>query len=495
MAPKTLNGSVVFIDVWPLNGYNQLGIFQLPCNGKDLCNTPIQFIGSGKHEVTSGVLGFTQETNRVHFLWSFFNSTTRTLFSANLNGGDPTPILTSNASTRGYYSASISPGGSFASLSYGGPEVPSTTVVSLVLSPEKSRLYDDNKIMRDALVDYSLPSVRLAKLAIQYSEDYNLDADYVNARVTYPVNFKPQDHYYPLFVTLYGGPNSQVVSEKWSLDFLTFLASSYHHGTTPPEIEVIMKDTSTKGKRQLLDERLYSHLRKRSLNSSSTLEAYSKLTSQPPFVVLQIDVRGTGFRGLAFRHAVTGQLGSAEVDDILQIVHNFVGDNSFIDPEKVAMWGWSYGGYLTAKCIERNSFGGKQVFTAAVSVAPVINWMFYDSVYTERYMKSTKENTGNYSSSAVVNTTNFANVRYLAIHGTGDDNVHVLNSLDLSHEIQAQSKVSPNAYRIHLVPDDAHSMQKTQNAYPMVHQMVVDWIVDAFKEVDHVRLDIAKLLN
>ncbi|KAI8887317.1 hypothetical protein K501DRAFT_175779, partial [Backusella circina FSU 941] len=90
----------------------------------------------------------------------------------------------------------------------------------------------------------------------------------------------------------------------------------------------------------------------------------------------------------------------------------------YVDPSRIAIWGWSYGGYMTTKVVEANS----GLFAAGLAVAPVTDWRFYDSIYTERYMLTPEMNADGYKESAINNMTGFENTRYLLAHGTGDDN-------------------------------------------------------------------------
>lgn len=176
---------------------------------------------------------------------------------------------------------------------------------------------------------------------------------------------------------------------------------------------------------------------------------------------------------------------------------------------KVGIWGWSYGGYLTAKVVERDSSdvvgSSSHVFNAAVAVAPVVDWRFYDSIYTERYMNQPFENEQGYLNASVHDLRNFKHARFLAIHGTGDDNVHVQNSLHLLSQLTSGPLVGgesggvvgslkdlPDAmanYRVHLITDDDHSMWRTPNAHQIVHRMMMKWFVDAWNLVDETMLN------
>ncbi|CAJ0843099.1 21971_t:CDS:2 [Entrophospora sp. SA101] len=125
----------------------------------------------------------------------------------------------------------------------------------------------------------------------------------------------------------------------------------------------------------------------------------------------------------------------------------------YVDKNRMAIWGWSFGGFVTSKVIEADS----GAFQIGIAVAPVIDWRFYDSVYTERYMKTPELNPNGYELSAVTNMTGFDNAKFLLIHGTGDDNVHFQNSLSL---IDRFTLASVHNYRVQIYTDSDHSIQK-----------------------------------
>jgi dipeptidyl aminopeptidase/acylaminoacyl peptidase len=154
-----------------------------------------------------------------------------------------------------------------------------------------------------------------------------------NAKVIYPVLFNESlKHFYPLLVQTYNGPNSQRVTKSFGFDVHAFAASRWHHGTQSPYIDDILLDEQQHHGRQ---------------GSAQDEVKYRRKTAQPPFVVLHLDVRGTGFRGEAFRSPIVKQLGITEATDIIETVRKWVAENDFVDPEKVGFWGWSYGGFLS----------------------------------------------------------------------------------------------------------------------------------------------------
>ena len=148
------------------------------------------------------------------------------------------------------------------------------------------------------------------------------------------------------------------------------------------------------------------------------------------FVVISVDNRGTGFRGKEFKHATYLQLGKLETEDqIAAAIH--MGKLNYIDKDRIGIFGWSYGGYMSSLCISK----GADIFNSAIAVAPVTNWRFYDNIYTERFMRTPKENGDNYDLNSPINHVSKIKGHYLLIHGTADDNVHFQNSMEMVNSL------------------------------------------------------------
>lgn len=144
------------------------------------------------------------------------------------------------------------------------------------------------------------------------------------------------------------------------------------------------------------------------------------------FVVISVDNRGTGYRGRDFKHATYLQLGKLETEDqISAAIH--MGKLNYINKDKIGIFGWSYGGYMSSLCISK----GADIFNSAIAVAPVTNWRYYDNIYTERFMRTPNENGENYDVNSPINHVNKIKGNYLLIHGTADDNVHFQNSMEM----------------------------------------------------------------
>uniref|UniRef100_A0A452H3E8 Fibroblast activation protein alpha n=1 Tax=Gopherus agassizii TaxID=38772 RepID=A0A452H3E8_9SAUR len=181
---------------------------------------------------------------------------------------------------------------------------------------------------------------------------------------------------YPLLIQVYGGPCSQNVKHTFGISWITYLAS------------------------------------------------------REEIIVVLVDGRGTAFQGDKMLHAVYRKLGVYEIEDQISAVKKFI-EMGFVDEKRIAVWGWSYGGYVTSLALG----SGSGVFKCGMAVAPVSSWEYYASIYTERFMglPTESDNLKHYKNSTVMaRAENFRNVEYLLIHGTADDNVHFQNSAQIS---------------------------------------------------------------
>uniref|UniRef100_A0A8C4N082 Dipeptidyl peptidase 4 n=1 Tax=Equus asinus asinus TaxID=83772 RepID=A0A8C4N082_EQUAS len=154
------------------------------------------------------------------------------------------------------------------------------------------------------------------------------------------------------------------------------------------------------------------------------------LASTENIIVASFDGRGSGYQGDKIMHAINRRLGTFEVEDQIEAARQFL-KMGFVDDKRVAIWGWSYGGYVTSMVLG----AGSGVFKCGIAVAPVSRWEYYDSIYTERYMglPTPEDNLDHYRNSTVMSRAeNFKQVEYLLIHGTADDNVHFQQSAQLS---------------------------------------------------------------
>lgn len=224
----------------------------------------------------------------------------------------------------------------------------------------------------------------------------NVNGNNLNMWMIKPPQFDPSKEY-PLFITQYSGPGSQEVSN-------VFYSSN---------------------------------------------DYWYQLLANKGVVVVAIDPRGTGFKGADFKKVTQNELGKYEVEDIVQAAKQ-LGEKEYIDSEKMGIWGWSYGGFMASNAILK----GNDVFKMAIAVAPVTSWRFYDTVYTERYMTTPQENPSGYDENSPLNHVEKLKGDFLIVHGSGDDNVHVQNSMRMIEAlIQANKQFDWAIY-----PDKNHGI-------------------------------------
>ncbi|KAI8805787.1 dipeptidyl peptidase IV N-terminal region-domain-containing protein [Cladochytrium replicatum] len=390
------------------NGYAHLAYFRSVNETK-----PTAWLTSGTWEVTE-VVAVVPETAQIFFMSTEDGSVNRHLYSVQLDGSDkkrwtPTkdsstltfgvfPSLVANISSTnmkhgepGYYSASFSPHCKYYVLSYLGPELPFTVIEKTVTEDKPF-----SKSLSSPLDLKDTAKERdFPKTALFTIKNDN--GDDMNARIIVPADFDLSGQKkYPVLLNIYGGPGSQSVRNIFQIDFMTMLASQ--HG----------------------------------------------------FISLIVDGRGTGFKGRKFRACVSEDLGKFESLDYVA-AGKYMGTLPFVDKAKIGIWGWSYGGFQAAKVIETNS----GVFSVGMSVAPVTSWRYYDTVYTERYMKTPAMNPGGYETSAITKTDGFKKAKFLLIHGLADDNVHFQNSASL---VWLFTGDSVRNYRVQYFTDSDHSI-------------------------------------
>lgn len=152
---------------------------------------------------------------------------------------------------------------------------------------------------------------------------------------------------------------------------------------------------------------------------------YQMLASQG-YIIVSIDNRGTGGRGAAFKKVTYKQLGKLECIDQIEGA-KYLGSLQYVDKTRIGIWGWSFGGYLTSLCLTK----GNEYFKAGIAVAPVTNWRYYDTIYTERYLQRPQDNPSGYDDNSPINFADKLKGKYLIIHGTADDNVHFQNAMEM----------------------------------------------------------------
>lgn len=186
------------------------------------------------------------------------------------------------------------------------------------------------------------------------------------------------------------------------------------------------------------------------------------------YIVFCFDGRGTGGRGAAFKKQTYGDLGRMECEDAIEAAR-WLGKQSWVDKERIGIWGWSFGGYLSTLSLLK----GNDVFKMAIAVAPVMNWRYYDNIYTERFLGLPKDNAKGYDENSPLNFANQLKGNYLLIHGTGDDNVHFQNSAEMVEKLEEAGK----QFEFRIYPNKNHSIyDNTGNTRLNLYQLMTDFI-------------------
>ncbi len=155
--------------------------------------------------------------------------------------------------------------------------------------------------------------------------------------------------------------------------------------------------------------------------------AWHNLLNQEGYMVVCVDGRGTMGRGREFKHSTYMQLGKLEVIDQIETA-KYLGNLKYVDKSRIGFQGWSYGGYMASLMISK----GADVIKAAIAVAPVTNWKYYDNIYTERFLRKPQDNISGYEDNSPTNFVKNIKGKFLLIHGSADDNVHLQNSMELA---------------------------------------------------------------
>ncbi|TGE15661.1 S9 family peptidase [Hymenobacter elongatus] len=230
------------------------------------------------------------------------------------------------------------------------------------------KVLEDNAKLRQTLSQYNLG--KLEFISFKTTEGVTL-----NGSMLKPADFDPSKKY-PVLMYVYGGPGSQTVKDDAGAG-IAFTNYMWHH-----------------------------------------------MLAQQGYIVVSVDNRGTGARGAEFKKSTYANLGKLETIDQGESA-KYLGTLPYVDKARIGIWGWSFGGYMTALALTKNA----DLFKMAISVAPVTNWRYYDSVYTERFLKTPQENPGGYDDNSPVQFAQQMKGKYLLVHGTGDDNVHFQNSI------------------------------------------------------------------
>lgn len=193
-----------------------------------------------------------------------------------------------------------------------------------------------------------------------------------------------------------------------------------------------------------------------------------QMLSSKGLIIVCVDNRGTGARGEEFKKMTYQQLGKYETLDQIETAKH-LGSLGYVDKNRIGIWGWSYGGYVTASCLTK----GSEYFSMGIAVAPVTNWRYYDNIYTERYMRTPQENPSGYDENSPIFHAEKLKGKLLLIHGTGDDNVHVQHTIDFSSSLVKANK----QFEMQLYPNSNHGIYTGQNTTLHLYTRMTEFIM------------------
>jgi dipeptidyl-peptidase-4 len=252
------------------------------------------------------------------------------------------------------------------------------------------RLIEDNKELQDTMQAYQFSDQSFFQFELN-------DGTPLNGYMIKPPDFDPNKEY-PVFMFMYGGPGSQTVQNSF-------------------------------GGRNF---------------------SWFQMLAQQGYIVVSVDNRGTGARGQEFQKKHTYlKLGGVEVEDQVAAAKYLAGLD-YVDEGRIGLFGWSYGGYMSSLCLFRHA----NLFAMGIAVAPVSNWKYYDTIYTERYMRTYDENKNGYEDGSPDNYAGGLEDPYLLVHGLADDNVHFQNSAELISALVEEGK----QFDLYVYPNKAHSI-------------------------------------
>ncbi len=243
------------------------------------------------------------------------------------------------------------------------------------------KVLEDNQKLKNTLAQYDVAKQEFFTTTTE-------DGTKLNGWMIKPTDFDPSKKY-PVLMFVYGGPGSQTVTNSWG-------GSNY---------------------------------------------LWYQVLANKGLIVVSVDNRGTGARGAAFKKETYANLGKYEIEDQIEAA-KWLGKQSYIDKDRIGIWGHSFGGYMTLLGLTK----GNGIFRAGISVAPVTNWRFYDSIYTERYLKTPQENAAGYDENSPLSFANQLKGDLLLIHGTGDDNVHFQNAVAMQDALIDANKQFESFY-------------------------------------------------
>lgn len=355
-----LNDGKTILRTSEKNGYNH--IYKLSFDGQ------LTQITTGNWDVIE-FSGIDDKNTTIYYTSAENGAINKSIYKIGVTGKKKTLISQANGSS----TAEFSNGMKYFIKSYSDANTP--TVYSLCNNSGKElTVLENNAGLKETISTYQFAKKEFVTFK-GHSEE-------LNGWMIKPANFDPSKKY-PVYINIYGGPGSNMVSNEWGGVNL----------------------------------------------------AYHQLLAQNGYIVVSVDPRGTMYRGEKFKKSTYLELGKLETEDFIAVGKELQ-SYDYVDATRIGIMGWSYGGFMTSLAMTK----GADVFKMGIAVAPVTNWRYYDNIYTERFMRTPSENENGYDDNSPINHVDKLKGKYLLIHGSGDDNVHYQNTMEMVNALVAADK-------------------------------------------------------
>ena len=355
-----LNDGKTILRTSEKNGYNH--IYKLCFDGQ------LTQITTGNWDVIE-FLGIDDKNTTIYYTSAENGAINKSIYKIGITGKKKTLLSEANGSSN----AEFSNGMKYFIKSFSDANTP--TVYTLCNNSGKElTVLENNAGLKATIEKYQFAKKEFVKFK-GHSEE-------LNGWMIKPLNFDSSKKY-PVYINIYGGPGSNMVSNEWGGVNL----------------------------------------------------AYHQLLAQNGYIVVSVDPRGTMYRGEKFKKSTYLELGKLETEDFIAVGKELQ-SYDYVDASRIGIMGWSYGGFMTSLAMTK----GADVFKMGIAVAPVTNWRYYDNIYTERFMRTPAENENGYDDNSPINHVSKLKGNYLLIHGSGDDNVHYQNTMEMINALVAADK-------------------------------------------------------
>ncbi len=377
------------------SGFNHIYLYKM--NGK-----LAKQLTKGNYTITK-FYGIDEANGLIYYQAADENPMNRNVFQGNLKGKNPKKISQKKGTNNAVFSKTFS-----YFINYHTTANQPNYISLHQANGEEIRMLKDNSNLKKEMDEYEISPKEF--FSFKTTEGVHL-----NAWMIKPVNFDAEKKY-PVFITIYGGPGSQTVTNSWGgMDYF-----------------------------------------------------WHQMLAQKGYLVISVDNRGTGGRGADFKKQTYKELGKYETIDLIETA-KYLSTLDYVDGERIGIFGWSYGGYMSSLCILK----GADYFKAAIAVAPVTTWRYYDTIYTERYMQTPQENPKGYDDNSPINFVDRLKGEYLLVHGMADDNVHLQNTSDMISALVEADK----QFELLVYPNKNHGIYGGNTRFHL-YQKMTNFIVD-----------------